>query len=202
MIYTIYKLYCKNNPSLCYIGSTKNINKRKITHKCCYNNNVNLPLYISIRENGEWDNWDFEILEIVECISKKDALKRERYYIENTICINCVIPIYEGKDYWKDYWEKNKNKLKNNMKIYYDENKQDILDYHKKYNIENKDKIKEYRHNVYEQNKQEILNKNKKYRDENKDKIALQRKEKVICSCGKSIRKSNIMRHKKINSCV
>ncbi len=88
MIYYIYKIYCKDtNISHCYIGSTKNIKKRIWEHKhCCNNkNNKEYNYYKNqiIRDNGNWDNWTYEILEEIECENKKQVLDKEQEYIYN-----------------------------------------------------------------------------------------------------------------------
>ena len=84
MIGYIYKLYCDSLPEF-YIGSTKNMNKRKINHKSRWNvqlpHNLNLKLYKYIRENNNFSDWKFEILETNEFESKIDRQIREQHYI-------------------------------------------------------------------------------------------------------------------------
>lgn len=87
MEYYIYKICCKDlSIKDCYIGSTKDINKRQIQHRSsCSNetqNNSNCMIYQFIRENGNWDNWQMTIVETINCETKNDALIRERYWIE------------------------------------------------------------------------------------------------------------------------
>lgn len=85
--YTIYKIVCKDESIIdCYIGSTKNFIKRKIQHKNSYNTNnqnSNCNIYKFIRNNGGFDNFNFEIIETLICENKNEALIRERYWIEN-----------------------------------------------------------------------------------------------------------------------
>jgi group I intron endonuclease len=87
MDYYIYKICCKNiNIKDCYVGSTKNINKRIIQHSSSSNNenqkNSVCNVYKFINENGKWDNWEVTIVETIKCETKEDALVRERYWIE------------------------------------------------------------------------------------------------------------------------
>ena len=83
----IYKLYCKDkNITDCYIGSTTNYANRKRTHKSSCNNiksrNYKQKKYIYIRENGGYENWDYEIL---ETINLNDKIKeRELFWIDKT----------------------------------------------------------------------------------------------------------------------
>jgi len=88
MEYHIYKICCKNiEIKDCYVGSTKNIHKRIIQHSSSCNNenqnNSNCNVYKFINENGKWDNWEVITIETINCETKKDALIRERYWIEN-----------------------------------------------------------------------------------------------------------------------
>jgi hypothetical protein len=81
MIGVIYKIYCKDtNITDCYIGSTKNLNDRKKAHKCRYNKQCNYKLYNFIRNNGGYNNFNFEILKEVY---EGDLKHYEREYIEN-----------------------------------------------------------------------------------------------------------------------
>jgi len=87
MEYHIYKICCKNSDIKdCYVGSTKNINKRIIHHKYSCNNknsnNSDCYVYKFINENGNWSNWEVIIIETIICETKKDILIRERYWIE------------------------------------------------------------------------------------------------------------------------
>ena len=123
MSYLVYKIYCKNTSITdVYIGSTKDFNKRKIIHKSrCYNENkreYNMKLYTFIRNNGGFDNWEFEIIE--ENIQDKvQALVREKYYIEFFgSSLNCITPFRTeeeikeyNKEHNKKYREKNKEKI-------------------------------------------------------------------------------------------
>ena len=80
MIGVIYKIYCKDTDiSDCYIGSTKNLYNRKRTHK--YKSKIdNFKLYKFIRENGGYNNFDYQILEEIYI---GDLKQYERKYIEN-----------------------------------------------------------------------------------------------------------------------
>lgn len=82
----IYKLYCKNEEITdFYIGYTTNYKGRKGVHRRCINNQANKSyknrMYSFIRNNGGWDNWDFIILENYPCNTKKEAILREKIWI-------------------------------------------------------------------------------------------------------------------------
>ena len=78
----IYIIRHKNSND-CYIGSTKDFDKRKIDHK----NNIRyenqpkyyIKLYVFIRENGGWDN--FDMVKICDC-EENDRIKMEQYHMD------------------------------------------------------------------------------------------------------------------------
>ena len=88
IVYTIYEIVCKDeNIKDCYIGSTKNFNKRKFKHnyntKSINDKNYNLQVYNFIRNYGGWENWEMKSLEEIECESRIDAFEKEQYYIQS-----------------------------------------------------------------------------------------------------------------------
>ena len=86
----IYRFYSKNpNIKDDYIGHSVDFYKRQSKHKNCCNNNKNsskkrfhLKVYKFIRENGGYDNWQFEILVYPDLKDKDEAEKLEGHYIE------------------------------------------------------------------------------------------------------------------------
>ena len=115
----IYKIIDNTNGNV-YIGKTKNtLNYRLRKHKS--NRTCSSRLII--------DNGDYRI----ELIEETDDDSRERYWIENTDCINVNIPGRTDKE-WR---EKNKDKNKE----YREKNKEKIKEYEKV----NKERKKEYR---------------------------------------------------------
>ena len=103
----IYKLVHKDdvdNENI-YIGSTTDFRNRKHRHK--YNCNSvkhkesEVKKYQYIRDNGGWDNWVMVEIEKYPCNDKREAETRERYWIENTDCINTIIPGRTTKEWRK-----------------------------------------------------------------------------------------------------
>lgn len=167
----IYKIVCKDlNMNHIYIGHTTDFIRRKCKHKQDCNNpeakNYHVKLYKTIRENGGWDNWDMILVEDFPCKNKLEASARERYYYE---LLNGSL---------------NTNKPNRNLKEYYQDNKNKILEYQNNYNNNNKDKLKEYR----EANKDKIKEYNSNYRIEyykkNKDKFKDRAHQEYNCVCG------------------
>jgi len=93
MKYYIYKIY-KPETEFLYIGSTNKLSSRKSHHKKnTYNRckkSYHRPLYKTIRDNGGWDEWIFELVEELDC-EKLEARQREQYYIDTLKPqLNCI----------------------------------------------------------------------------------------------------------------
>ena len=117
----IYKIYCKDeNIKDFYIGSSKDLYDRMRVHKSmCYNENVSgysLKIYEFIRENGDWENFNVEIVEYYPCKNEKELKQREQYYIkkyEPTLnCFNAYIAQEEKKERKKEIDRKYKQSEK------------------------------------------------------------------------------------------
>ena len=91
--YTFYKIYCSdNNIQGIYIGSTKNFKKRKSEH--FYSSNTdNSIFYQTIRENGGWQNWIMEIIEVGSYEILKDVWLNESYLILEFGSLNTTLPL-------------------------------------------------------------------------------------------------------------
>ena len=82
-MYKIYKIVDNTNDNI-YIGITKQtLSQRLSKHKHKTKNNTNGSMSREIIKNGDYK---------VELIEETDDKTRERYWIENTECINKVIP--------------------------------------------------------------------------------------------------------------
>jgi group I intron endonuclease len=142
MEYTIYKIYCKDeNVKDCYVGSTKDFNKRIIKHKSICKKSDRL-LYNFIRNNGGFNNFNIEIIETLICENKNEALTRERFWIEELKSnLNKVIPSRTFKEYMINYIENNNTIITEQRKKYYEENKNLIIEKNKQYYVNNKEII-------------------------------------------------------------
>ena len=154
----IYKLVDNTNGNI-YIGSTiQSLTKRKSQHKAIGNNKCMSKLIIA---NGDYD---IILIENYPCDSKDELLKRERYYIDNTDCINKTLPGRTGAEWYQDNKERLLDKAKNKVKT--DERKE----YEKNYAEKNKDIINEKSQIWYKNNKEKKAEYDKKYREDNKEK--------------------------------
>ena len=164
----VYKIYCRDSSiTEFYVGSSCDFHKRKSSHKSICNNikrtEYNFKVYKFIRNNGNWDNWDFEILLETEVDSKEELrlLYEREYIIELQPELNDRIEGRTPKEWRED-------------------NKEEIIEYKKEWRENNKEKIKEY----YEDHKEKINTKNKKYYEDHKEEILQKAKEKFDCDCG------------------
>jgi len=82
----MYKLMCNDETIKdVYVGHTTNFTKRKYQHKknCVSSNCIEQDkLYNFIKKNGGWENWTMFQLEMYPCCNLKEALIRERYWID------------------------------------------------------------------------------------------------------------------------
>jgi len=210
----IYKIICKTDDKICYIGSTFNIlSQRWRDHKTNYNewikdkNKKKCSIYPYFEKYGI-DN--FKMIEI-----KKYKVCAENTYDKTHLSVyellwilkhkNCVNEIKPFNPLFKLDW-------KINQKKYAEKNKDKIKDYQKDYTEKNKDKKKDYDKNYREKNKEKIKEKEKNYRENNKEKIKAQQKNKyqknkykyeekakikIQCECGSLVRRNNLLRHLK-----
>lgn len=130
-IYHIYKIVCKQDNTLFYIGITSDYIHRIQKHKSCCNGKNNLKVYKLIRENGGSDNFNFFIIDTFYCI------KQIAYDIEATFIyklkppMNSNIPYNEriiNLDDYKISSYQLRNKNLNNNETNNESNKDDILD--------------------------------------------------------------------------
>ena len=82
----IYKIFSENHDEL-YIGATCYFTIRKSRHKhnCNKDNSErhNLKVYDFIRNNGNWNNWKMEVIEVCNVENKQQLSEIERRYYYN-----------------------------------------------------------------------------------------------------------------------
>jgi hypothetical protein len=158
MEYTFYKIICLNpNIDYLYIGSTKDLIKRKWCHKSDCNNvnkkTYNIKLYEIIRNNGGWDNWEIKPIGKGIYNTRLEARIEEQKYINE---LNSNLNSFKAMA--------NEQDVKKIKDEYVFNNHQKVLDSKKKYRDIHKEELKQkYKANIELQNK---------------------RKEKINCDCG------------------
>jgi hypothetical protein len=184
----VYKLVSKTNMDvLPYIGSTtkqylcQRFNQHRTNYKNFLKGKYHYVSSFKLFEECGIDDIIIVLLEKVNANSKDELHTRERYYIENTVCVNKVKPIRtkeDDKKYEKERYEQNKEHFKEK----YERNKEKILEYYK---------------NKYKQNRDKILNQQKEKYEQNKEIISIRQKEKFTCLCGSILRKSDRKKHER-----
>ena len=173
----IYKLISSNSNEI-YIGSTiLDLCKRKAHHLYAYkgyllhNNKKCYTTSFKIIEFG--GDIDICLLEEYQCNNKEQLHQRERYHIENNICVNKNLPSRTTKEFFIKYRKLNKDIIKESKSLYYKLNIDKIREQKKEYRGLNKDKIKEKKKEYAELNKEKIKLYKKKYYELNKDKVRI-----------------------------
>jgi len=195
----IYSIYC-NDPSIedIYIGSTTNIQRRRLQHKhnCCNPNSreYNIPVYKFIRDHGGWEKWSVIELEDSNLETKLDLHKLEKkWMVDFKPTLNIQTPTRNTKEYYID----NISRIKENVKQYYIKNLDKIKEYKQRYYIKNKEKYKIKNDNYRLNNKDKISEYKKQYSINNKEKLKKKRSQLITCSCGCIISIQNKPRHLK-----
>jgi len=175
MEYKIYKITCIDEkvPGI-YVGSTKSFVKRQRKHKQeSSNEKNNIKLYNTIRDNGDWVNWEIKILEICTCVTKTDAVIREQFFYDKLKAdLNTIRP-YSSPEYKKEKAIEYKRQHKEKILEYQ-------MEYKKHYYLNNKEAILERSKQYYDKNKQKILKQEKQFRLDNRDNFLEQRKQYLL----------------------
>jgi len=190
----IYKLVAKHyeGESLTYFGSTCEpyLSTRLGKHKCDYKNYLEgKRRYITsfkIFEEYNINNVDIILVEDFPCENKYQLESRERYYIENNLCVNKHIPTRTNKEHYEANKEIIQEKRKDYNINYRLENNEIIKSRAKIYREENKEKLKVIKKSYRDEHKDDA----KKYREDNKEKLnnyfkeLYENKEIYNCECG------------------
>ena len=148
----IYKIVC-NVTGLCYIGSTKQrllcqrLSQHRGSYKSWKKTNKHFMTSFKVIEN---DNYEIVLMEEYPCETKDQLHSRERYWIEQTDCVNKCIPTRAHLESSKAYNLAHKKEYYIYQKKWRDENKE----YNKKWRDENKEHLAEYDKKRYQDNKE------------------------------------------------
>ena len=176
----VYKLVCKDiEVKEIYVGSTTNITKRKCEHKCrCNNKNghgYNYPVFLYIRANGGFENWEMIVIERVEYNEKYELKTRERFHLEELkATLNKQVPNRTVGE-WND----------------------DNREHRHQYYLDNKEHNKQYKQQYQQDNKEQIKQRNQQYRQDNREQLSQYTKQKHNCGCGGKYTNANRNIHEK-----
>lgn len=147
----IYKITSGNET---YIGSTTlTLNQRLAQHRCNYNKSKEGKRICSNAKIFEYGDYIIELVEDYPCEAKEQLLARERFWIENTNCINITHPLRTDQEYHYD----NKDNINERHRIHYHNNIDKERERCKLYYYNNKEKEKERKAQYYQNNKDKVI---------------------------------------------
>ena len=170
----IYKITNDYNDDV-YVGSTcDTLVKRFNTHKrhSIFEKRKKGPLHTLMNEIG-FDRFRIELVEDFPCNDKYQLRQRESKYIREIGTLNKRI---EDRDL-KEYYQDNKEKIIEKSRKYYNENRDTILIKDKEYREKNKEEINKSQKNHYLKNKEQINLKQHEFYEQNKEKIKAKSKD-------------------------
>jgi predicted GIY-YIG superfamily endonuclease len=147
----IYKILCKDTGEV-YIGSCRNYEQRKISHKY-YKNDT--KWVVSSSQIINRNNYEFILLDKQDEITDLDLRKLEQSYMDKYECINHQRAHISPQ-------------IKQTEK----------LEYNITYRLEHEEQIRSQRHNFYEENKERLIKEAKNNYEKNKEQRLNQKKEK------------------------
>ena len=153
----IYRIVC-NITGMTYYGSTcePTLARRLAKHVGNYKRykDGKKESYLSSYEILEGGNYTIVLVELFPCDSKMMLHQRERYYIENNVCVNKFIPTRTREEY--------------NVT-----NRSNISEYNAEYHLNNVDKIKERRAKYKLKNEEKIKERRANYRLNNPEQTKI-----------------------------
>lgn len=165
------KIYKIVSGDFAYIGSTceQNLETRMTSHKNYFNRwtKDDSLRYITAFKVLENNDAAIVLLELYPCNTRHELHVRERFHIENNICVNKTIPTRNPQEYKKIWYEANKEKIKEKSRNYHHANKEDI---HLKQKL--------YRDNYTDAQKARACEYTKKFIDKDRERHNKKRRER------------------------
>ena len=218
----IYKITQRDGKGEFYIGSTCDLKNRVRQHKCeCTletSRDYHRHLYEHIRANGNWINWEVQILEDFACESKEELEIRERYWIEKERpSLNENRParavLAGGKkeaerqwrkenadrmrEYQRQYNLENADRIREYKRQWQEENADRLREKAKQWRKENADRIREKKRQYREENREAVRERKARYYQEHKEQITEKLRQPITCECGKVIQRTELARHRR-----
>ena len=171
----IYKLVCKDGHY--YIGSTiQELKLRFNSHKSSSSTNNTSRVYTYINTIG-WDKVKIKLIEKYPCELKSNLNEREEYYINKSktdiLCLNinrAYLSEEKRRENMKVYYEENKETIIESHREYNEENREKVDAYHVQYRLDNAEKRREYNKQYVKEHQEQVKETKKKYKAENREK--------------------------------
>jgi hypothetical protein len=179
----IYRLICEDGHY--YIGSTINqLNYRLSNHKASSKHKKS-KIYNHINQIG-WDKVKMELVEEYPCKNKQELNAKETEYIcdlkDDELCLNVIrsfVAPEQRKKEMKEYYLENKDKIIEQHREYLSDPKvkEQANTYQAAYREKNAEKRRVYTKKYTEEHQEEVKAARKEYYEENKEKLIEQQKE-------------------------
>ena len=187
----IYRIVpnCEHEPHEQYIGSTTKeyLSQRMTLHRSQYrrwkDGKTTLITSFLLFEKYGVDNCNIYLLENVDAKDKNELNSREGYFIRTLPCVNKNIPGRSKKEYRHD----NRDKLKFDKNVYYQENRERLMQKARCDDLKNKEYNLEYKKKYYVDNKTALIEKTRLFRE--------QHSSLVECPCGSKIKEYKMKDH-------
>jgi hypothetical protein len=128
---SFYKFVCKNPDILfSYVGHTVSFRGRKSSHKSSCNNlqhkDHNSPVYVFMRENGGFENWNMIVIHTQICKDKRDAERIENELMEQQqfkLNARKAFVAETKQEYYAEYYEEHKEHITKRVAGWLEQNK-------------------------------------------------------------------------------
>jgi hypothetical protein len=184
--YQSAKIYKITGGGLTYIGSTTvSLSQRLAHHKSDLKRfkEGKRKYGVTSFKVLEYPDYAISLIEKYPCEDNEELQARERYWIENTDCVNRFIP--------------NRSKAE-----HYQDNKEVLSEKHRIYRMENEEVIQKHRADRVQNRETPLREKQRIYREQHKEEISKKQNADWTCECGRTCRnndKKNIVKLKYIN---
>jgi hypothetical protein len=171
--YSKGKIYKITSGDLTYIGSTcePTLARRLANHVSGFNFwKKGKGHKITAYQLFETDQYEITLVELCPCNSKDELTARERFHIENTVCVNKRVEGRTREEYFKMYYETNTETLKEQKRLIYKENPEKRKEQNKAYREANAESIKVQRKAYHEANAEKLQAYRKEYNAKNVEK--------------------------------
>jgi hypothetical protein len=171
----IYSIVCKTDETLIYVGSTTNFTQRKNSHKSTCNNeksiNHNLQVYVMIRYNGGWTNFDMQPIKEYPCDNKIQLVIEEEQIRKQLNANLNTLRSYRTTEEKQEQHKKcvearNKAELKETSRKYRESHAAEIKEIKRKYHQEHAAERNEKSRKYHQEHAAEIKEQKRKYNQE------------------------------------
>jgi len=196
-MYSIYKIEHRTNPDLVYVGSTKDFNQRKFSHKSrCISSEF--KVYQMIREHGGWEQFDMVELKQIECTQLEARQEEDRVRIELNAQLNtfsAVVDIEIRNKKMQKYHQSHREEILKRQQGYRQEHLEQLKQQNREYNRIHREQIKQQKQEYCQAHREEIKQKRQEHYQSHREEISQKNKEPFTCGCGSQITRNMKARH-------